>query len=93
MSKNKPKNPSSKISTNPTTQQDSQKKKQTQQQNYETSLWVRNFVAISNCFPNLGKGLCWIFGSLIIFAIVVFLLMGNISADDLIGVVTEYVTK
>ncbi|MFJ7890012.1 hypothetical protein ACIQYL_18295 [Lysinibacillus xylanilyticus] len=89
MSKNKPMNSNSTISKNSTTQQDSQK----QQQNYETSLWVRNFVAISNCFPNFGKGLCWIFGSLIIFAFVVFLLIGTISADDLIGVVTEYVTK
>lgn len=55
-----------------------------------TSLWVRNFVAFSNSFPNFGKGLCWLFFSLILVAIIFFILMGNITSDDILKLVTAY---
>lgn len=74
------------ISTNDT--QDTQNK--TQQQDNGTSLWVRNFVAISNCFPNLGKGMCWVFGSFILLSVVIFLLVGDIGASDLMDVAKNY---
>jgi membrane protein YqaA with SNARE-associated domain len=69
-----------------------QKRKQTQvEDNTGTSLWVRNFVAIANSFPNFGKGLCWTFGSFIFLAFVFFILMGDIGSKELIGLARDYI--
>ncbi|WP_284037069.1 hypothetical protein [Neobacillus sp. 114] len=77
-------------STKATKQQTATQQKQTQLQENGTSLWVRNFVAIANCLQNLGKGLCWIFGSFVILAFVVFILMGDIGAKDLMDATKMY---
>jgi membrane protein YqaA with SNARE-associated domain len=70
-----------------------QKRKQKQQQDNGTSLWVRNFVAIANSFPNFGKGLCWVFGSFIFLGVVVFMLMGDIGSGDLMDVAKIYLNN
>lgn len=54
---------------------------------------TRNFVAISNCLPNFGKGLCWTFVSILILTIVVFVLMGDIGPNDLMSAAHDYLTK
>lgn len=92
MKKDNKKNSNSTNASNSTQQQDTQNN-QSQQQDNGTSLWVRNFVAISNCFPNFGKGMCWLFGSFILLAVVIFMLMGDIGSDDLMEVAKTYFGK
>lgn len=71
------------------TQQQNIQKSQQKQEN-ETSRWVRNFVAISNCFPNFGKGMCWLFGSFILLTVVIFILKGHITSEDLTSLAKMY---
>lgn len=92
MNKDNKKNSNSTYVTKSLQQQHAQNK-QMQQQDNETSLWVRNFVAISNSITNFGKGLCWIFGSFIILGVVILMLMGDIGSSDLMDVAKTYLKK
>ena len=68
-------------SSNISTQQQDSLKKQKNKESYSLSLWVRNFVAICNSFPAMGKGFIFI-------VISILLLNGKFSPDDLIGIIT-----
>lgn len=86
----------SKNSNKPSTKkQDIQVKKEQQslQGTNDESQWVRNFVAISYSLQPLGKGLCWIFGSLLILAIVVFVFMGDVTPQELLEIANMYFKK